>query len=52
MKNIIVVGAFIILGIFLAQLVIGDDETSIRGSSKNFLERQIQQLDDLELDFE
>lgn len=52
MKNIIIIGAFIILGIFLAQLVIGDDETSIRGSSEKFLNKQIEQLDELELTYE
>lgn len=46
MKDFIVVIAMIILGVFIATLIISDDEGSLKSASERFMKGQVTALGD------
>lgn len=46
MKDFIVLLAMIILGVFIAMLIISDDEGSLKSASEKFMKGQVQALSD------
>lgn len=43
MKKIIVIAGCIILGVYIYNLVLGDDENTLKTQSKKVMQRQIQE---------